>query len=107
MSGFAKGDYVKFVGMFGDGGFGRVASVGGNGLMFVCFTAGCTAETRYVSSPSSQVSGCSKPRSGTTDSMRAVPSTTRSAARPTARRKGASSHVQILRRRSPADHQER
>lgn len=44
MSGFAKGDYVKFVGMFGDGGCGRVASVGGNGLVFVCFTAGCTAE---------------------------------------------------------------
>lgn len=39
MSDFAKGDYVKFVGMFGDGGVGRVASVGGNGLVFVCFTA--------------------------------------------------------------------
>ncbi|NCA32145.1 hypothetical protein [Adlercreutzia muris] len=43
MSELKRGDYVEFVGPFGDGEFGRVASVADNGRAFVCFSTGCTA----------------------------------------------------------------
>ncbi|KAB1647980.1 hypothetical protein [Adlercreutzia muris] len=43
MSELKRGDYVEFVGPFGDAEFGRVASVADNGRAFVCFSTGCTA----------------------------------------------------------------
>lgn len=43
MSDFAKGDYVVFANGGGHRDYGRVASVGENGNVFVCFTTGCTA----------------------------------------------------------------
>ena len=43
MSEFTKGDYVVHINEFGDGDYGRVASVVDGGRVFVCFTSGCTA----------------------------------------------------------------
>ncbi len=43
MSEFAKGDYVVLTALNGDGDCGRVASVSDSGMVFVCFTTGCTA----------------------------------------------------------------
>ncbi|MEY8460115.1 hypothetical protein AALA69_03175 [Eggerthellaceae bacterium 24-137] len=40
---FQRGDYVWFYNACGDADLGRVAYVGEDGRVFVCFTIGCSA----------------------------------------------------------------